>query len=203
MHSATRARLRWATAHLPASIRRMGQPDDDRDTSPTARVDRNETPMERLDRNWNELLQELRVTQTGVQLLTAFLLSLPLQQRFSSLKTYQHGLYLVAVVLSITATGFLVAPVAVHRKLFRRHEKDRLVTIGDRAARIGLAFLAGAVTVVAAFIFGIVVNDVAAIVAGAVTFVLLGILWWLLPRWVLHRRESDLDGPRSQAPRAH
>jgi hypothetical protein len=171
----------------------MGQPDDDRDEPSTHRVDRNETPTERLDRNWNELLQELRVTQTGVQLLTAFLLSLPLQQRFSSLETYQHGLYLLAVVLSITATGFLVAPVAVHRKLFRRHEKDRLVTIGDQAARIGLAFLASAVTIVAAFIFGVVVDAVAAVVAGIVTAALLAVLWWWLPTWVLHRRESGLD----------
>jgi hypothetical protein len=161
--------------------------------------DRHETPTERLDRNWNELLQELRVTQTGVQLLTAFLLSLPLQQRFSSLKTYQHGLYLVAVVLSVIATGLLVTPVAVHRKLFRQHEKDRLVTIGDRAARIGLAFLAGSVTFVVALIFGVVIDGVAALVAGGLTVVLLAVLWWLVPHWVLHRGHSDLDQPGTGA----
>jgi hypothetical protein len=162
-------------------------------TGSDANHDRNETPTERLDRNWNELLQELRVTQTGVQLLTAFLLSLPLQQRFSSLERYQHGLYLVAVVLSVTATGFLVAPVAIHRKLFRRHERDRLVSISDLAARIGLVFLAGAVTMVVALIFGIVVNGVASAVAGVLTLALLAGLWGVLPRWILHRRQSAMD----------
>jgi hypothetical protein len=67
--------------------------------------DRRETRTERLDRKWDELLQELRVTQTGVQLLTAFLLSLLLQQRFSELMDYQRGIYLAAVVSSIAATG--------------------------------------------------------------------------------------------------
>ena len=146
---------------------------------------RDETRTERLDRNWNELLQELRVTQTGVQLLTAFLLSLPLQQRFTGLATYQHGLYLVAVGLSISATGFLVAPVAVHRVLFRRHERDRLVAVADLAARVGLVFLGLAVTIVVAFIFGVVVNGLAAIVAGAATAALLVVLWWVVPFAVL------------------
>jgi hypothetical protein len=66
---------------------------------------RNETPAG-LDRNWDELLQELRITQTGVELLTAFLVSLPLQQRFDRLQSYQHGIYLVCVGLSVAATGF-------------------------------------------------------------------------------------------------
>jgi hypothetical protein len=148
---------------------------------------RNETPVERLDRNWNELLQELRVTQTGVQLLTAFLLSLPLQQRFPDLKTYQHGMYLIAVVLSVSATGFLVAPVAAHRALFRRHQKDRLVEIGDRAAEVGLVLLGLAVSMVVAFIFGVVVNDVAAAVAGGLTLLMLALLWWVVPHRATRR----------------
>lgn len=151
---------------------------------------RDETPVERLDRNWNELLQELRVTQTGVQLLTAFLLSLPLQQRFSDLKTYQHGLYLVAVVLSVSATGFLVAPVAAHRAMFRKHEKDRLVDIGDWAAQVGLLLLALAVSMVVAFIFGVVINGAASVVAGAVTLLLLAVLWWVVPHRAL-RHDGD------------
>ena len=152
---------------------------------PSTEDSRHESRPERMDRNWGELLQELRVTQTGVQLLTAFLLSLPLQQRFPSLPTYQHGLYLVAVVLSIGATGLLVSPVAVHRVLFRRHERDRLVTVADRAARAGLVLLALAVTDVTAFIFAMVVNGVAAVIAGASTLVLLTLLWWVMPKAAL------------------
>lgn len=129
----------------------------------------------------------MRVTQTGVQLLTAFLLSLPLQQRFPSLARYQHGLYLFAVVLSVSATGFLVAPVAMHRVVFRRHERDRLVRVSDRAAQVGLVLLALAVADVVAFIFGVVINETAAAVAAASTLGLLGILWWLVPRTLLRR----------------
>jgi O-antigen/teichoic acid export membrane protein len=152
--------------------------------------DRNETPAERLDRNWNELLQELRVAQTGVQLLTAFLLSLPLQPRFDGLQPHQKGLYLLCVGLSVAATGFLVAPVAVHRALFRHHEKDRLVAVGDKAARIGLLLLGLAVSAVVAFIFSIVIGTLASAVACAVTLVMLLALWWWLPRFVL-RRHSE------------
>jgi predicted neutral ceramidase superfamily lipid hydrolase len=148
---------------------------------------RDETPTERLDRNWDELLQELRVTQTGVQLLTAFLLSLPLQQRFSELEDYQRSLYLVAVGLSVLATGLLVTPVAVHRRLFRHHEKDRLVAVSDLAARAGLGLLALAISTVVTFIFGVVVGVVAAGVAGIVALLVMTVLWWLVPHVVRER----------------
>jgi hypothetical protein len=146
--------------------------------------ERNETSAERADRNWAELLQELRVSQTGVQLLTAFLLSLPLQQRFTSLSSAQRAIYLVAVCLSVLATGLLVAPVAVHRAVFQRHEKAELVIVGDRAARAGLAFLALAVSVVVVLIFSVVVGGVGAAVAGAASISLLGSLWWWLPHHI-------------------
>lgn len=79
---------------------------------------RGETFEERLDRNWSELLQELRVVQTGVQFLTGFLLTLPFQQRFASLTGGQRVGYLRAVGLSIGSTATLIAPVALHRMLF-------------------------------------------------------------------------------------
>jgi formate hydrogenlyase subunit 3/multisubunit Na+/H+ antiporter MnhD subunit len=151
---------------------------------------RDETPTERLDRNWNELLQELRVTQTGVQLLTAFLLSLPLQQRFSDLKTYQHGIYLATVILSVSATGFLVLPVAAHRAMFRRHKKGQLVDIGNRAAQIGIVLLGLAVSMVVGFIFSVVVNEMAAAVAGTLTLVMLAALWWVVPHRALRRDDG-------------
>jgi hypothetical protein len=157
-------------------------------------AERNETPAERADRNWSELLQELRVSQTGVQLLTAFLLSLPLQQRFTQLDAGQRGVYLVAVCLSIVATGLLVAPVAVHRAVFRHHEKSVLVTVGDRAARAGLAMLALAVSDVLVFIFSIVVGTAAAVAAGVVSVALLAVLWWWLPHRVMTRGAAGKPG---------
>src|SRR5689334_12186764 len=92
---------------------------------------RNETPEQRSDRNWVELLQELRVMQTGVQILTGFLLTVPFQARFETLTSFQRGYYLVLMVLAALTTGLAVAPVALHRALFRRHVKARLVTVGD------------------------------------------------------------------------
>jgi hypothetical protein len=151
---------------------------------------RHETTAERADRNWSELLQELRVTQTGVQLLTAFLLSLPLQQRFKGLSRAEHGTYLVAVCLSVVSTGLLVAPVAVHRAVFQRHEKAELVMVGDRAAKAGLAFLALAVSDVVVFIFSIVVGTAGAIIAGVLCVAFLGALWWWLPRRIAFSRQG-------------
>ncbi len=151
--------------------------------------ERDESPAERADRNWGELLQELRVSQTGVQLLTAFLLSLPLQQRFTALGPGQHAIYLVAVGLSVTATGLLVSPVAIHRAVFRHHEKKQLVDMGDRAARAGLTFLALAVADVVVLVFSIVIGPASAALAGAATLGLLGGLWWALPMRV--RRGSE------------
>lgn len=82
---------------------------------------RDETETQRLDRNWSNLLQELRVVQAGVQLLTGFLLTLPFQQRFEELSDAQEVIYLATVALSVTAPMMLVAPVGVHRLLFRQH----------------------------------------------------------------------------------
>src|ERR1700761_457420 len=103
------------------------------------RRERGETEMERLDRNWNSLLQELRVVQTGVQLLTGFLLTLPFQQRFDQLSSVERDIYLAAVASAIVATGFLQAPVSVHRALFRRHRREETVALAHRLAIIGLA----------------------------------------------------------------
>jgi hypothetical protein len=146
-----------------------------------------------MDRNWNELLQELRVTQTGVQLLTAFLLSLPFQQRFRTITSEQKVLYLVTVLLSVSATAFVITPVSLHRAVFRMHDKERLVAFADVTAKIGLVLLALAVTGVAVLIFDFVVGNTAAAIAGTGTFLLFAVLWLLLPllarRQAAHRKE--------------
>ncbi len=85
--------------------------------------ERGETEIQRLDRNWNSLLQELRVVQTGVQLLTGFLLTLPFQQRFDVLDPPMRNLYLATVGCSVGATVLLIAPVGMHRLLFRQRAR--------------------------------------------------------------------------------
>ncbi len=105
---------------------------------------RNETDTERLDRNWASLLQELRVVQTGVQLLTGFLLTLPFQPRFDMLDAPMKIVYLVTVSSAVVSTALLVAPpVAMHRLLFRRHLLDKVVTAAHRFAYAGVLLLGG------------------------------------------------------------
>ena len=86
---------------------------------------RDESVNERMDRNWNEILQELRVTQTGTQIFTGFLLTIAFQQRFGDLTTFQTRVYLVLVVTAVLTTALGLAPVNLHRALFRRSAKKR------------------------------------------------------------------------------
>src|SRR4051794_17651990 len=98
--------------------------------APTSADRPDETPAERADRNFVELLQELRVAQTGVQILFAFLLTLPFTNRFVSIDGFQRGVYVFTLVSSATTVALLVAPVAVHRLLFQRGRKRELVYVG-------------------------------------------------------------------------
>ena len=150
---------------------------DDLDRDP----DRGETPTERLDRNWEDLLQELRVVQTGVQLLTGFLLTLPFQDRFANIEDFQRHAYLVTVGCAIAATGFLIAPVSLHRLVFRRHLRRQMVSVGHYFALTGMALLGCAVIGVVLLTFGLVAGDTSGLVAGAVAAVLLVALWVLVP----------------------
>lgn len=141
----------------------------------------NESPTERLDRNWTDILQELRVLQTGVQLLTGFLLTLPFQQRFATLGDAERDLYLAAVATSIVATGFLQAPVSVHRALFRRHRRAAQVQLAHRLVIVGIVFLACAVIAVTTLIFEVLHGWSTGIVAGSVAAALLIVLWLVIP----------------------
>src|SRR5690349_2187811 len=148
---------------------------------------RDETEGERLDRNWNELLQELRVSQTGTQVLTGFLLTIPFQQRFTTLDDYERNLYLVLVLLAVLATALLLTPVSMHRVLFRRRLKPQLVEAGNIFARSGLFVLALVLAGGAMLLFDVVLNRTAGQVVGAAALVLLFGFWWLLPSIVRRR----------------
>lgn len=150
---------------------------------------RGETDTQQLDRNLAALFQELRVVQTGVQLLTGFLLTLPFQARFDAVSTPMRGLYLAVVSSSIAATVFLVAPVAAHRILFRRHRLATVVRIAHTFALIGLALLGFALTGVAVLIFVTVAGAVAATVVGCCSAVLFLGVWLVLP-WRERRRSG-------------
>jgi len=157
-------------------------------TDETLNRGRRETATERLDRNWDELLQELRVAQTGVQILAGFLLTLPFQPRFGQLEATNRFVYLVAFSLAIAATAFIVAPVSAHRLLFRQQAKDPLVRMGHWCALAGLTCLALSVCAVTFLIFDVVSGDAAAITAAVVMLVLFAVNWAVLP--LVGRRQA-------------
>jgi Family of unknown function (DUF6328) len=144
-------------------------------------TERSETEIQRLDRNWVSLLQELRVVQTGVQLLTGFLLTLPFQQRFEILDTTMRMIYLATVGCSIGATVLLEAPVAMHRLLFRRHRIQFVVDTAHRFAYAGLLLMGLSLTGVAVVIFGTVAGPAAGVIAGACAMTAELGCWVLLP----------------------
>ena len=151
--------------------------------------DRDETEAQRLDRNWSSLLQELRVVQTGVQLLTGFLLTLPFQQRFTQLDSTMRTVYLATVAFSIGATVLLVAPVSMHRLLFRQHRLKTIVSAAHTYAMVGLLLLGVALAGVAVVIFDTVIGRTGAWVAGGCTLLALAAFWYAMP--LVGRRDKD------------
>jgi hypothetical protein len=150
---------------------------------------RNETPLGRLDRNWSDLLQELRVVQTGVQLLTGFLLTLPFQDRFAPLSPFTKDVYLATVASSVASTGFLITPVSVHRLLFRMHARRQMVTMAHRLALTGMFLLGCSVIGVILLIFDVILGRTAGLIAAGVTLAMLVVLWLGIPaalRLLLH-----------------
>src|SRR5690349_19283451 len=143
--------------------------------------EREETPKERSTRKWNEMLQELRVAQTGVQVLTGFLLTLPFTQRFTKLSDTDETAYLVTISCAIGAAACLIAPVAFHRVLFGRSEKQWLVVAANQVARVGLTLMALTMTGAIWLVFDVVVGLVAALVAGGLTLAVVAALWVVIP----------------------
>jgi hypothetical protein len=148
---------------------------------------RDETPEERADRNLAELLQELRVLQTGVQIIFAFLLGVAFTPRFSQITDAQQDVYLAALLTAVTSVAVLATPVALHRGLFRCRQKERIVTLSAQFAKVGLLLLAVALDCAVFLIVDVVRGHVAAgILTGAVA-VMFFVLWFAFP-WGLRRR---------------
>lgn len=166
---------------------------------PTNRVNhrgddgRNETPNERSDRNWNDILQELRVALTGTQLIGGFLLAVAFQPRFEELDDYQLALYLVLVALAGLATVIGLAPVTLHRTLFRRQAKERVVRTGNRLLIADLVVVALLVIGVTSFVFDFALSRIAGFVALGIGAVILGALWLVLPRLQAAEVGDDAD----------
>ena len=155
---------------------------------------------EQLDRNWMELLQELRVLQTGVQILAGFLLTLPFQQRFETLDDFQITLYLVNVVLAALTTAFILLPVSVHRRLFRLRLKATLVSSADSIAKIALAGVGLLSVGTPALVFDVTAGRAAGLTAGAVLLAVLLILLVYVPSRLRRQAEKGTDMARRGKP---
>jgi uncharacterized protein DUF6328 len=155
---------------------------------------RDETPAERADRNLSELLQELRVALPGVQVLFAFLLTVPFAQGFTKIDDFQRDLYFGVLLSTAVATALLIAPTANHRLLFRLRDKENLVRVSNRLAIIGLAVLALSLTGAVLLISDILFKSPAPAIFTAATGVIFLILWGVLPvirRFQLKEEEQD------------
>jgi hypothetical protein len=151
------------------------------DTAQRADDGRDESANERHDRNWSEILQELRVIQTGTQILSGFLLTLAFQQRFTRLDDYQVGTYLALVVVAALATALALAPVALHRALFHRRAKGELVVIANRLLKVTLAAVGLTLAGTTMLVFDVVVGRTAGVLAGSGALLLVVLGWIALP----------------------
>jgi Family of unknown function (DUF6328) len=142
---------------------------------------RDESEAQRADRNLGELLQELRVAGLGVQVLFGFLLSLPFTTRFTRLSPGQRDLYLASLVLAALATALLVGPVAYHRLVFRRGQKEQLVRAAGVMAIGGLAAVGLAVSAAVLLVTGYVASGLPAVLITALVTSAFGLLWFVLP----------------------
>jgi hypothetical protein len=146
-----------------------------------AAVARGQTPEEVLDRNLAELLQEMRVAITGVQILFAFLLTLPFSARFDELGAFGTTVYAVTLLSTATATLVLIAPVSFHRTLFRQGRKEQLVAFADGALLVGLALLLLGIAAAVLLVLDVVLGRWPAVVCCAFVVVFGVVAWYLVP----------------------
>ncbi|MFH8342182.1 DUF6328 family protein [Streptomyces sp. AM6-12] len=157
------------------------------------RSGRDETEEERADRMWGELIQEVRVAQTGVQILFGFLLTVVFQPKYARLPDIDQHIYIVTVVLGACATGALIGPVSLHRLVSGRRVKPRAVRIAARLTFVGLVLLLATMTSALLLILRVATRDsyVPWLVAGVVAWYL--VCWYGLPLWARRRHTTGAE----------
>jgi hypothetical protein len=154
---------------------------------------RDENEAEQLDRHWLELLQELRVAQTGIQILFAFLLVIAFSQPFQEAGDFSHVVFAVTLVLTAMAAGLLIAPVSVHRMVYRRRLRPELVRTAARMAVGGLVLMLGSVA------GGLLLAlDVVLPRPGAIA-VVIGVVLWFSVFWYVVPLQLRRKGPAVRA----
>jgi uncharacterized protein DUF6328 len=148
---------------------------------------RGEIPTQRLDRNYGELLQEVRVAQTGVQFLLAFLLTLAFMPRFATVSDFQRGVYVAALLLGAVASALLIAPAPFHRLLFRRRLKRTLVSAASMFTLCGLMFLMLSLVAALLLILDVVMGTVPAVWISGMVLAWFSTCWFLAPLYARYR----------------
>jgi len=148
---------------------------------------RGESDMQRLDRNFTEIVSELRVMQTGVQVLFAFLLTVPFTSRFTEIGEFGRSVYVATLLSAAVGCALLMAPAACHRVLFRRRDKRYLVRLANRLALAGLAFVGAAMTGVVLLVTTVILDPNLAVTLTAGTAAVFLVLWLIVP---MRRRRS-------------
>jgi Kef-type K+ transport system membrane component KefB len=162
-----------------------------------------ESTGERLDRELMELLQELRVVITGVQILLAFLLTAPFQQRFAQLQGSLRNAFFASIVCATLATACLLAPTAQHRLRWRARDKERLVRVGNQLAIIGSVFLAAAIVLAVYVVTNVLFTSDLAIMTAVAFVVVFAGLWYIMPmawRSPSSEESSDEEGSPDEQP---
>ncbi|MEU9130551.1 DUF6328 family protein [Kitasatospora sp. NPDC048540] len=155
---------------------------------------RHESPEQRADRRWGDLLQEVRIAQTGAQIMFGFMLTVAFTPRFATLQGFDRGLYVAVVTCGAVATGTLIAPVGYHRVLAGRHLKSKMVTAVSRLVALGAALLALTVGGALLLLLRVAGLHAAAWLVAGLVMLWFGICWLVLPA-VLLRRAQERTGP--------
>jgi uncharacterized protein DUF6328 len=155
-------------------------------------VREDEDAGERLDRHWNELLQELRLAQTGTQILFAFLLTIAYQSGFQAADQFTHHVYAVTLTASAIAVALFLAPVSFHRMVYRQGMRDKLVPISHRLVGAGLVFLLAAIAGGVLLALDAVLSRQTAMMILAAVLVSFILSWYVLPAYV-RAKYSDED----------
>lgn len=153
----------------------------------TQRYERDEGEAQRFDRHWNELLQELRLAQTGTQILFAFLLAIAFTRPFQEADDFTHIAFSVTLIITGLATGLLIAPVAFHRMVFQRRLRDRMIAMAAQMAAGGLFLLMLAVCGGVLLALDVALPRITAVIISVLTLLWFVVFWYVIPATVRRR----------------
>jgi hypothetical protein len=153
-----------------------------------------ESSQERVNRELIELLNELRVALPGVQVLFAFLLAVPFQQRFKQVTTFQRDTYFATLSCTFLSTALLVAPSALHRLNFHKHDKQRIIDVANSMIIWGIGVLGVALIGVVILVSDVLFPTSVVVVAPVLGAIILTVLWAVIPLRIRHSKDDEPEG---------